>query len=398
MKRVYLDNAACTPLDNRVFEAMRPFFVEEFGNPATIHSYGSVPREALDKARAQVGALINSKPEYIFFTANGSEANNMAVKGICLANQARGKHVICSEIEHFSVLQAIKSMEKLGFTSTQLKVDKNGIIQTGELEELIKDETVLVSVMLANHEVGTIEPVAGVAALIKKINAERATRKLQPVYLHADAIAAAGVIPVDVEALGVDLLSLASSSFYGPKGAAALYIRKGVRINPLIDGGIQEGGRRAGLENVPAIVGMGKAAELARSEMAERDKKMEPLRDLLIELILKNIPQVRLNGDAKKRLPNNVNVAVEYIEGESILMWLDDAGIAASSGSACTSKALKASHVLLAIGVPQEVCHGSMLFSLNKDTSKEDIEYTAAELTKVVEKLRSMSPLYKKRL
>ena len=396
MKKIYLDNASCTPLDPRVFEAMKPFCIEEFGNPSTIHSYGNAPREALDNARRQAGALITSAPEYIFFTANGSEANNMAIKGVCLANQARGKHVIFSEIEHFSVMQAVKSMEKTGFTSNQLKVDSTGIIKAGELEKLIRDDTVLVSLMLANHEIGTIEPVSEAAAVLKKVNAERVARKLQPVYLHTDAVAAAGVIPVDVEALGVDLLSFASSSFYGPKGAAALYIKKGVRINPLIDGGIQEGGRRAGLENVPAIVGMGKAAELAKAEMAERNAKMEPLRDLLIELILKNIPQVRLNGDAKKRLPNNVNVAVEYIEGESMLMWLDDAGIAASSGSACTSKALKASHVLLSIGVPQEVCHGSMLFSLNKDISKADIEYTAVELAKIVKKLREMSPLYKK--
>ncbi|MEI6846305.1 MAG: cysteine desulfurase family protein, partial [Candidatus Firestonebacteria bacterium] len=340
--------------------------------------------------------LLNAKPEYIFFTSNGSEANNMAIKGICLANQARGKHIILSEIEHFSVLQAAKSMEKLGFTVSFLKVGSNGIVNTGELEKLIKEDTVLVSIMLANHEIGTLQPVAEAGVILKKVNAERASRKIQPVYLHTDAVAAAGVIPVDVELLGVDLLSLAATSFYGPKGAGALYIRKGVRLNPLIDGGIQEGGRRAGLENVPGIVGMGKAAELAKNEMTERNLKMEPLRDLLIELILKNIPQVYLNGDAKKRLPGNVNVSVEYIEGESMLMWLDDVGIAASSGSACTSKALKASHILLAIGVPHEICHGSMLFSLNKDITKADIEFTALELEKTVKKLREMSPLYKK--
>ncbi|OGF52505.1 MAG: cysteine desulfurase NifS [Candidatus Firestonebacteria bacterium GWA2_43_8] len=396
MKRVYLDNAACTPLDARVFEVMKPYFVEEYGNPATIHSYGAAPREGMEKGREQVAALINSQPEYVFFTSNGSEANNMAIKGVALANQARGKHIIVSEIEHFSVLQAVKSMEKLGFSSSQLKVGTDGIIKIEELENLIKDDTVLVSIMLANHEIGTIQPLAEVAAVLKKVNVLRLMRKLQPVYLHTDAVVAAGVIPIDVEALGVDLLTLASTSFYGPKGVAALYIKNGVRINPLIDGGIQEGGRRAGLENVPGIVGMGKAAELAKEEMEERNKKMLPLRDLLIELVLKNIPQVRLNGDAKKRLPGNVNVSVEFIEGESILMWLDDVGIAASSGSACTSKALKASHVLLSIGVPQEVCHGSMLFSLGKDITKEDIEYTAAEFTKVVKKLREMSPLFKK--
>jgi cysteine desulfurase len=397
MKKVYLDNASCTPLDPRVFEVMKPFFVEEFGNPATIHSYGTAPGKGLEKAREQVALLLNSKPEYLFFTSNGSEANNMALKGVALANQVRGKHLIVSEIEHFSVLQSVKSLEKLGFTSSQLKVGADGIIKTEELEKLIKDETVLVSIMLANHEIGTIQPIAEVAAIIKKVNAERLTRKLQPVYLHTDAVAAAGVIPVDVETLGVDLLSLASTSFYGPKGAAALYIRKGVRLNPLVDGGIQEGGRRAGLENVPGVVGMGKAAQLAKEEMEERNNKMRPLRDLLIALILKKIPQVRLNGDAIKRLPGNVNVSVEYIEGESILMWLDDVGIAASSGSACTSKALKASHVLLSIGVPQEICHGSMLFSLNKDITREDIEYAAAEFEKVVKKLREMSPLYKQK-
>jgi cysteine desulfurase len=396
MKKVYLDNAACTPLDPRVFEVMKPFFVEEYGNPTTIHSYGAAPREGMEKGREQVAALINSQPEYIFFTSNGSEANNMVIKGVALANQARGKHIIVSEIEHFSVLQAVKSMEKLGFSSSQLKVGTDGIIKIEELEKLVKDDTILVSIMLANHEIGTIQPLAEVAAVLKKVNSGRLTRKLQPVYLHTDAVVAAGVIPVDVEALGVDLLTLASTSFYGPKGIAALYIRKGVRINPLIDGGIQEGGRRAGLENVPSIVGMGKAAELAKEEMEERNNKIIPLRDLFIDLILKNIPQVRLNGDAKKRLPGNVNVSVEFIEGESMLMWLDNSGIAASSGSACTSKALKASHVLLSIGVPQEVCHGSMLFSLGKDITKDDIEYTAVEFAKIVKKLREMSPLYKK--
>ncbi len=395
MRKVYLDNAACTPVDGRVRDAMLPYLFEHFGNPSSIHEYGAKPREAVEEARKQVAALIGADSSEIVFTSNGSEANNMAIKGVSLAGMAKGRHLILSGIEHFSVMHSGKSLEKLGFKVSYLPADNNGIIKFEELKSLITNETLLVSLMHANHEIGTIQPVKETAALLREINKSRIAVKLPAILLHTDAVQTAGNIPVNVKELGVDLLTLAGSQFYGPKGAAALYIRKGVRVFPLIDGGIQEEGRRAGLENVPAIVGLGKAAELAGLELTANMQKMLPLRDKLIKGILEKIKNSRLNGEAGRRLPSNVNVSIEFIEGESMLMFLDGEGIAASSGSACTSRALKASHVLLGIGVPIEVCHGSILFSLNKYITEEDIDYVLQVFPGIVEKLRKMSPLYK---
>jgi len=395
MRKVYLDNAACTPVDERVRDAMLPYLFEHFGNPSSIHEYGSKPREAVEEARKQVAELIGADPSEIVFTSNGSEANNMAVKGTALANMAKGKHLIIFGIEHFSVMHAGKSMEKLGFKVSYLPADNNGIVKIEELKKLITSETILVSVMHANHEIGTIQPVKEIADLLRELNKERQVQKFPAILLHTDAVQTVGTILVNVKDLGVDLLSLAGSQFYGPKGVGALYIRKGIRVFPLIDGGIQEEGRRAGLENVPAIAGLGKAAEIAKSELAANMQKMLPLRDMLMNGVLEKIKYSRLNGEVGRRLPNNVNISIEFIEGESMLMFLDGEGIAASSGSACTSRALKASHVLLGIGVPIEVCHGSILFSLNKYTGKEDIEHVLKVFPEIVEKLRKMSPLYK---
>jgi len=395
MRKVYLDNAACTPVDERVRAAMLPYIFEHFGNPSSIHEYGSKPREAVEEARKQVAELIGADPSEIVFTSNGSEANNMAVKGTALANMAKGKHLIIFGIEHFSVMHAGKSMEKLGFKVSYLPADNNGIVKIEELKKLITSETILVSVMHANHEIGTIQPVKEIADLLRELNKERQVQKFPAILLHTDAVQTVGTILVNVKDLGVDLLSLAGSQFYGPKGVGALYIRKGIRVFPLIDGGIQEEGRRAGLENVPAIAGLGKAAEIAKSELAANMQKMLPLRDMLMNGVLEKIKYSRLNGEVGRRLPNNVNISIEFIEGESMLMFLDGEGIAASSGSACTSRALKASHVLLGIGVPIEVCHGSILFSLNKYTGKEDIEHVLKVFPEIVEKLRKMSPLYK---
>ncbi len=395
MKEIFLDNASGTPVDSRVRDAMLPYLFEYFGNPLSIHRFGEKPREALDNARKQVAALINADPSEIYFTSNASESNNMAVKGVGLANQSKGKHVIISAIEHFSVMNAAKTLEKLGFQTSFLPVDKRGIAAVEALRGLVTDGTVLLSVMHANHEVGTIQPVMELAGVIREINAERKAKSLPQIIFHSDAVQTVGTLPVDVKELGVDLLTFSGSQFYGPKGAAALYIKKGVRVFPLIDGGIQEEGKRAGTENIPAIVGMGKAAELIMPEIAANGAKMEALRDELIKGILSTIKYSRLNGDAKLRLPVNVNISIEFIEGESMLMFLDGEGIAASSGSACTSKALKASHVLLSIGVPVEICHGSILFSLNKYTAKEDVEKVLSVFPGIVERLRKMSPLWK---
>lgn len=384
VRQVYLDNTAATPLDPRVLEAMLPYFQEKFGNPTSLHTRGEQAKAAIETARAQTADLIGAEPREIIFTGSGSEANNLAIKGLIAPLLKKGNHVIVSAIEHFSVLHAVKALEKEGAAEvTYLPVDKYGLVSPEDLRTAVRPETVLISIMLANNEVGTIEPIEELAPIAKE----------QGVVFHTDAVAAAGVIPVDVKTLGVDALSLAASSFYGPKGAAALYVRHGVRLKPLIDGGIQEQGRRAGTENVPAIVGLGAAAQLAKEEMAERGAHLIPLRERLISGLKRRIDHVVLNGHPTKRLPGNVHVGIEFIEGESMLIFLNMQGIAAASGSACTSRALKASHVLRAMGVPHEKVHGSLLFSLGRDTSEADIDYVIEVLPPIVERLRMMSPL-----
>jgi cysteine desulfurase len=386
MRQVYLDNAASTPLLPEVREAMTPFLGEVFGNPSSLHDWGDGAREAVEGARGQVAALIGGAPEEIIFTSCGTESNNFAVKGLALAQQARGKHVVVSAIEHFSVLHSAKTLEKWGFEVTEVPVDKYGLVDPQKVRQAIRKDTVLVSVMHANGEIGTIEPIKEIAKITKEAR----------VTFHTDAVATAGTIPVDVGELGVDALSLAGSQFYGPKGSGALWLRKGVRIIPLLDGGVQEGGRRGGTENVPAIVGLGRAAEIARASMADRTAQLTPLRDRLLKELPERLEHVIVTGHPTDRLPGHASFCVRFIEGEGMLMLLSSQGIAVSSGSACTSRALKASHVLIAIGLSHEIAQGSLLCTLGLDSTDEDIDYMLETLPPVVERLRQMSPVYDK--
>lgn len=383
---INFDHASAMQPLPEVVESMKPFLFEIYGNPSSLHSEGQKVKEAIEKARTQVAQLINASPEEIVFTASGSESNNFALKGVAFANRKKGNHIVVSAIEHFSVLQAAKSLEKLGYEVTHVPVDKDGLVDPETVKEAISDQTILVSIMHANHEIGTIEPIEEIAKVVHE----------RGVLFHTDAIQTAGTIPVDVRKLNVDFLTLAAPQFYGPKGIAALYIKKDARINPLIDGGIQENGRRAGTENVMGIVGMGVAAELAAQNMTDRMKHVSTLRDLLIESVTEKIDHVYLHGHLEKRVPHNVNFGFEFIEGESILLFLGMKNILAASGSACTSKALKASHVLLAIGVTHAIANGTILFSLGIDNTKEDVDFLMEQLPPVVERLRAMSPLYKK--
>jgi len=384
MKRIYLDHIAATPLAPSVLEAMLPCFREHFGNPQSLHAEGQAAATAVAESREAVARLIGASAGEIIFTSSGTEANNFAIKGLALAHRAKGSHIVLSAVEHLSVLNAAKSLEKSGFTTTLVPVDREALVDPVEVEKAIRKETVLVSVMLANSEVGTVEPVAEIAK----------AAKARGVLVHTDAVAAAGNMPVDVRTLGVDALSLAGDQFYGPKGGAALFVRKGVRILPLIDGGIQEGGRRGGTENVPAIVGLGKAAELALAAMAERQARMARLRDRLIDGLLGSVDHVLLSGSRERRLPHQASYFVRFVEGEALLLSLDLKGFAASSGSACTSKALKASHVHLAMGLDHATAQGSLVFSLLDTTTAEDIDALVAVFPPVVDRLRKMSPLY----
>jgi len=386
MRRVYFDNASTTPLLPEVRDAMIPFLGDSFGNPSCLHSWGDPAREAVDTAREQVAQLINAGPEEIIFTASGSESNNMAIKGIAAARQSKGKHIIISAIEHFSVMNSARTMEKSGFEVTYIPVDKYGFVNPDEVKKAIKKETTLISIMHANGEIGTIEPIKEIAEIASASD----------VVFHTDAVATAGTIPVDVKALGVDSLSLAGNQFYGPKGVGALYVKRGVRILPLIDGGIQEGGRRAGTENVPAIAGLGKAAELAVKDMQARIERVSKIRDRLINELPARIDHVVVTGHPQNRTPGNSSFCIEFIEGESMLMLLDSKGIGVTSGSACTSKALKASHVLIAIGLPHEIAQSSLLISSGIYNKLDDVDYLLEVMPPIVERLRQMSPLYSK--
>lgn len=388
MKQIYFDHIAGTPIDTRVKDAMLPYLADIYGNPQSLHGFGERVKEAIDKARVKVAQLINAQPEEIFFTSSGTESNNFALKGLALANQSKGKHVIISAIEHQSTLHSAKFLEKLGFKVSLVSVDKYGLINIEELKKLITDQTILVSMMLANSEIGTIEPIADIAGIVKG----------KSIIFHSDAVAAAGNIPVDVNELKVDALSFAANQFYGPPGIAALYIRKGVRILPLLDGGIQEEGRRAGTENVTAIVGMGEAAQIVQTEMAKRSKNISILRDLLVKGITSKIERVYYTGHPDKRLPHQASFCIEFIEGEAMLLYLSMEGMAVSSGSACTSRALKASHVLIAIGLDHALAQGSIVFSLGVSNTKEDIEQAIKVFVPIIDKLRRMSPLYDKYL
>ncbi len=380
----YFDHVATTPLRPEVLNAMMPYFREEFGNPLSIYPLGTTAREAVESAREQVAALINAKNAEIIFTSSGAEANNFALRGIAFARQHEGKHIIVTRMEHHSILNSARFLEKMGFTATYLPPDKYGLIDPEAVKKAIIDETILISVIDASPEVGTIEPIREIAAIARERN----------ITLHTDAVASVGNIPVDVKELGVDLLSMSAHQFNGPKGAGALYLREGQRIIPLIFGGIQEGGRRAGTENVSAIVGMGRAAEISKAELPLRVENIRQLRDRLIKDIMK-IEDVHFTGHPEKRLPGHASFCVEYIEGEGMLLMLAAKGIYVASGSACTSKALKSSPVLLSMGIPTHVAHGSVVFTLGADNTEEQIEYALEEFPRIIKRLRELSPFAK---
>jgi len=386
MSVVYMDHVAGTPVHPKVFEAMAPYFKEFYGNPSSIHDGGERVREAIDEARTKVARLIGSQEEEVYFTSCGTEANNLALKGIAWAQQTRGKEIIISSIEHFSIMHSANALERAGFQIVRLPVDQYGLVDPGAVEKAITSQTILVSIMHANPEVGTIEPIAEIGKITRAKN----------VLFHTDAVVSAGTIPVDIKELNVDLLSLAANQFYGPKGAGALFVRKGVRILPLLDGGIQERGLRAGTENVPAIVGMGVAADLAREELPQRMDYLRLLQKKLTAELPKRIPYLRFLGHPTQRLPGNVSVAVEFIEGEAMLLFMDMEGIQLSSGSACISRSLKVSHVMLAMGVDAATAQGSLLFSFGMQSKEEDIDRVLEVLPPVVERLRNMSPVYRK--
>lgn len=386
MKKIYMDYAATTPAHPKVVEAMAPYFSEKFGNPSSIHMFGQEARAAVEEARDKVAALIGAQREEIFFTSGGTESDNWAVIGAAVANEKKGNHIITTPIEHHAVREPAEFLKKRGWQVTYVSVDKFGMVSPDDVAKAMTDKTVLVSVMHANNEIGTIEPIGEISKVVKAKGA----------IFHTDAVQTVGAIEVDVNNLGVDLLSASAHKLYGPKGVGALYTRKGTRIEQYLRGGGQEKGKRASTENVPGIVGFGVAADLAKKEMNERIKHLIPLRDRLIKGILGNIEDSILNGHPVKRLPNNTNFCIKFVEGESMLLNLDFLGIGASSGSACTSGSLEPSHVLLAIGLPHEFAHGSLRFTLGRLTTEQDIDFVLEVLPGIVKKLRAMSPLYKK--
>jgi cysteine desulfurase len=386
MARIYLDYAATTPTHPDVLKAMLPYFTEAFGNPSSIHACGQEAKGAVEEARTRVAELIGARGEEIVFTSGGTEADNFAVKGVAYASENKGNHVITTSIEHDAVLNACHFLEKRGFKITCVPVDSYGMVDPDNVRKAITPGTILISVMHANNEVGTIQPLAGIGRIAREAG----------VYFHTDAVQTAGHIPVDVNGLGVDLLSMSAHKLYGPKGVGALYVRKGTKLVAFMDGGGQERGRRSGTENVPGIVGFGKAAEIARLELNEEVGRLTRLRDGLIKGLIERIDHTKLNGHPVRRLPNNINVSIDYVEGESMLLNLDLAGICASTGSACSSGSLEASHVLLAMGLQHEQAHGSLRFTLGKWTTEAELQKVLDVLPPIVKKLRAMSPLTKK--
>lgn len=380
---IYMDNAATTATRPEVLEAMLPYFTQHYGNPSSIHGVGRDARRAVEKARGQVAAALGAQPREIYFTAGGSESDNWAIRCAAKALEKKGRHIITSQIEHHAVLHTCAYLEKQGYEVTYLPVDGDGLVSVEDVKKAIRPDTVLITIMAANNEIGTLQPIAEIGKAAHEAG----------VLFHTDAVQAVGAIPVDVNEWNVDMLSLSGHKFHAPKGVGALYVRKGVKISNLIFGGAQERGLRAGTENLPGIVGLGAAIELAVSELPEYRSRMTALRDKLIDGILATIPDVRLNGHRTQRLPANVNVSVRYIEGEALLMRLDLAGVEASSGSACTSGSLDPSHVLLAIGLPHEIAHGSLRLSLGNDTTEADVDYVLATLPGIVRDLREMSAL-----
>lgn len=383
-KMIYLDNAATTRTSPEVVEAMLPYFSELYGNASTVYEFGAKSKEAVTEARETIARAIGAKDNEIYFTAGGSESDNWALKATAEAYKDKGKHIITSKIEHHAILHTCQWLEKNGFEVTYLDVDEFGVVKLEELKKAIRPDTILISIMFANNEIGTVEPVAEIGKIARE----------HGVLFHTDAVQAFGQVPINVDELNIDMLSSSGHKLNGPKGIGFLYIRKGVKIRAFLHGGAQERKRRAGTENVPGIVGFGKATELALATMAERTDKERKLRDHLMERALKEIPFTRVNGDRTNRLPNNVNLCFQFVEGESLLIMLDMKGICGSSGSACTSGSLDPSHVLLAIGLPHEIAHGSLRLTLGADTTLEDIDYTVDAIKEIVTQLREMSPLY----
>lgn len=388
-QKVYLDHAATTPLDLRVLEAMQPFLTTEFANPSSFHTPGKRVRDAIDSARAKVAEGVGARPDEIIFTSGGTEANNLALLGYARAHQAEGKHIISARTEHESVLEPLGALERAGFEITWLEVDDQGLVNVGDVERALRPETILVSIMMANNEIGTIAPVAKIGATIERARQAGETKAV----FHSDACQALGDQELRVEALHVDLLTVNSSKIYGPKGVGALYIKRGLKLAPLMFGGAQERQIRPGTENVIGIIGFARAVEIATTERVDYVKKIAPLRDRLIEGVLASVPKTRLNGHPNERLANNVNISFLDVEGEALLLYLDAAGIAAATGSACTSASLDPSHVILALGVPYEVAHGSIRFSLGRDTTQDQIDYVIETLPPLVEKLRKISAI-----
>lgn len=384
-EKIFFDNASTTRVDDRVFEEMKPYFKKKYGNPSSLHDFGEPARRVLDKAREQAASLIGANEEEIYFTSCGTESNNFALWGLARAYKDRGNHIISSSIEHLSIINPLKEFEKEGWKVSLVPVDEYGSVNPEDVRKEITRDTVLVSIMHANNEVGTIQRIKEISNITKENN----------ILFHSDGAAAAGIIPVDVSKLGVDSYSFTSQQMYGPKGAAALYVKKGVRIKPLFLGGIQESGRRAGTENVPAIAGFGKACEIAKNEMDKNIKYISELRDNMIKGISDKIKNVKLNGHPTERTPGNVHISFEFIEGESILLMLNLEGIAAASGSSCTSQALKSSHVLLSMGLSPTMAQGSILFSLGKYNTLKEVDRVLAVLPSIIDRLRKMSPLYK---
>jgi len=387
MKRIYLDYAATTPTDPEVVKAMEPYFFEKFGNPSSIHAFGQEAKSAIEDSREKLASFLGAKAEEIIFTSGGTESDNFAIEGVAYALEKKGNHIITTAIEHHAITEPCKFLEKRGFKVTYVGVDKYGLVNPGDIRKAITDKTILISVMHANNEIGTIQPIAKIGEIAKS----------KGIYFHTDAVQTVGHIPVNVDELNVDLLSLSAHKFYGPKGVGALYIRKGTRIERFLHGGDQEKGRRASTHNTSGIVGLGRAIELCQVKMEGEAKFQITWRDRLIQEIPKSISEVYLNGHPAQRLPNNINFSIKYIEGESVLLNLDMLGIAASTGSACTSSSLEPSYVLLAIGLSPEIAHGSLRLSLGRWTKEEDVAYLLEHLPKIVEKLRAMSPLYEKK-
>lgn len=385
-KMIYMDHSATTPVKKEVLEEMLPYFSEFYGNPSSVYALSNHSRLAIDKARERVAKAIGAKKTEIFFTGGGSEADNWALKGVAYKNKDKGNHIITTKIEHHAILHTCEYLEKQGFQVTYLDVDEYGMISLENLEKAITDNTILISIMFANNEIGTIQPIREIGELAKKYG----------VLFHTDAVQAVGSLPIDVKEMNIDLLSMSAHKLYGPKGVGALYIKQGTKIDPLISGGAQEKNKRAGTENTPGIVGLGKAIEIAYEHIDENTSYLISLRERLIKGIQEKIQYVRLNGHPEKRLPGNVNFCFQFIEGEALLLSLDMVGIAGSSGSACTSGSLDPSHVLLSIGLPHEIAHGSLRLSLGTGNTEEEVDYAIEKLVGIVDRLRMMSPLYEK--